>query len=211
MEFKDIKNTWKDSFKDNELLSKKEIEAKLRIKSKSNTALNKVKRNYKFELITGGIISVLFISIMYIDLTSKYRLLFVLITVLFFGLLLSVTWRNYRRIRKTVFSNKKLKPALIKTISDIEHYVNFNKSNFTKYLLLPFAISFGMVIGSIMGSNEQEFTEIFTITKIFGLVITLIITSVIFVPISQYLNKKMYKQHVDELKHCLKDFEEIDD
>ncbi len=31
------------------------------------------------------------------------------------------------------------------------------------------------------------------------------------IPISQYLNKKMYKRHLDELKQCLKEFEEIEE
>lgn len=211
MDFKDIKNTWKDSFNDEELLNKKDIEAKLKIKRKSNTALNKVKRNYKIELISGGIASILFLFIMYTDLRSYNRLFLMFFTVLFFGTLLSFTWRNYRRIRKTVISDQELKSALVKIINDIERYVNFNKSNITKYLLMPFSVFFGMIIGAFMASEEQLLSEVFTIKEIISLTIALIITSAIFIPFSQYINKKMYKQHLDELKQCLRDFEEIED
>ena len=44
MDFNDIKNAWKDSFKDEELLNKEEIKTKWKIKGKSNTALDKIKK-----------------------------------------------------------------------------------------------------------------------------------------------------------------------
>lgn len=211
MDFNDIKNTWKNSFKDEELLNKQEIEAKLKIKGKSNTALNKVKRNYKFELILGGSFSVFFIVWMFINLAMDYKFIIITLTVLFFGILISFTWRNFRKVRKIVISSEQLKPALIKTIKDIERYVNFNKSNFSKFLLLPFAICFGMVIGLFMNSADKGISEIFDAVEIIKLVVTLVIVSAVFIPISQYYNKKMYKQHLDELKQCLKEFENIED
>ncbi len=212
MDFKDIKNTWKDSFKDEEILNKQEIEAKLKIKKESNTALNKVKRNYKIELILGVAMSVFFIVWMTINLTNKYRVIFIPVTIIFFGILISFTWRNFKKIRKTVLSNEQLKPTLIKTIKDIERYVNFNKSNYTKFLLLPFAMIYGMFIGLFIGIGENEVSEVYAIVegRILSIVITIVVLSAIFIPISQYINKRMYKQHLDELKHCLKDFEEID-
>ena len=53
MDFNEIKNTWKDSFKEKERLSSGQIKAMLKIKSKSNTALKKIKSSFKIELITG--------------------------------------------------------------------------------------------------------------------------------------------------------------
>ncbi|MCK5168849.1 MAG: hypothetical protein KAQ75_03130 [Bacteroidales bacterium] len=213
MDFNDIKNAWKNSFKNEKLLNKEEIEAKLKIRGKSNTALNKVKRNFKFELILGGILSVFFISWIFINLEAEYKLIIIVLTVLFFGTLFSFTWRNFRKIRKTIISTEQLKPALIKTIKDIERYVNFNKSNFTKFILLPFAVCFGMSIGLFIGAGDQGISEIFSIleSRIVKIILTLVIVCAVFIPISQYFNKKMYKQHLDELKQCLKDFEEIEE
>jgi|GEM_PF-1696415 len=213
MEFKDIKNTWNNSFMGNELLNKDEIEAKLKIKGKSNTALNKVRRNYKIELILGSIMSVYFIVWISFNLSNKYKFILIALSIIFFGTLISFTWRNFQKIRKTVLSNEQLKPALNKTIKDIERYVNFNKSNFTKFLLLPFAIVFGMFIGIFMGMGEKEISEILLILEgdIVKMVIIIIVLSSVFIPISQYFNKKMYKQHLDELKECLKEFEDYKD
>lgn len=213
MDFKDIKNTWKDSFNNDDLLNKDEIEAKLKIKSKSNTALNKVKRNYKIELVLGVVLSVCFIVWMSLNLSNKYNFIFLVLTILFFGTLISFTWRNFQKIRRTVLSNEQLKPALKKTIKDIEKYVNFNKSNFTKFLLLPFAIIFGMFIGLFIGIGEKEISEVFLILEsgIIKVLLLVIILSAVFIPISQYFNRRMYKQHLDELKQCLEDFEEIEE
>ncbi len=213
MDFDEIKKTWKNSFKDDELLNKEEIEAKLKIKSKSNIALGKVKRNYKLELIIGIGMSIYFIIWMLIYISDEYKLLLSLFTFLFFGTLISFTWRNYNKVRKTVISSDQLKPALVKTIKDIERYVNFNTSTFSKYLLLPFAICFGMFIGIFVGVGEEGMNAVMEIleNRIIRIVIILVVLSVIFIPFSQYMTKKMYKQHLDELKQCLKEFEEFED
>ncbi len=213
MDFDEIKKTWKNSFKDDELLNKEEIEAKLKIKSKSNIALGKVKRNYKLELIVGIGMSIYFIIWMLIYISDAYKLSLSLFTFLFFGTLISFTWRSYNKVRKTVISSDQLKPALIKTIKDVERYVNFNTSTFSKYLLLPFAICFGMFIGIFVSVGEEGMNAVMEIleNRIIRIVIILVVLSVIFIPFSQYMTKKMYKQHLDELKQCLKEFEESED
>jgi hypothetical protein len=213
MDFNDIKNVWKNSFEDEGHLNKEEIEAKLKIKSKSNTALNKVKRNYLFELIGGGSIFLYFMLWLNINLTN-YKIIIILSCLLFFGLLISFSWRNYNRIRKTVISQDQLKPALKQTIRDIERYVNFNKSSFTKFILLPFAIIFGLGLGLFIGAGEKEISEILSLlenNEITKMIIVFVVGLGITIPLSQYLNKKMYKQHLDELKKCLNDFEEIEE
>ena len=210
MDFNEIKNTWKSSFKDDELLNKEEIEARLKIGKKSNSALTKVKRNYKIELVI-GVAGVLYIIKRILSITTDNHKYFLLaLTLLFFGFLFSFTWRNYKKVRKTVISNNQLKPALIKTISDIEKYVKFNRSNYTKFILLPFAICIGMVIGIISGAGDLGIAEIISgIEKyILKIVVTLVVASAVFIPLSQYFNKKMYKQHLDELKQCLKETED---
>lgn len=211
MDFDEIKNVWKNTIKDEKLLNKEDIEARLLIKSKSNTALNKIKRNYRIELYSGGIMALFFISWMFINLSNNYKLILVPVTTVFFGLLFSVTWRNYRKVSRVKISSEKLKPALKQTIQDIQKYVNFNKSNFTKYLLLPFAICFGMIVGLFMGLEGESITEVLSVYEIIKIGITLVVLSALFIPISQYYNKRMYNQHLSELKQCLKEFEEIEE
>lgn len=214
MDFNDIKNAWKDSLKDEELLNKQEIEAKLNIKRKSNTALNKVKWSYKVELLIGSTASLFVIIWMLINVDSKNKAFIISIAVLFFGSLLFFAWSNFRRIRKVSITSEQLKPTLQKTIKSIERYVGFNKSFFTKYLLLPFSVIFGLTIGLHIGSGYKGLLEILSLLekeKITYIIIVGLTAIVFVIPFSQFLNRKMYKQHLDELKQCLKEFEEIEE
>ena len=213
MDFNEFKNTWKNSFKDEEFLNKQEIEHKLKIKSKSSTALKKVKRNYQIELILGGSMSLVFIIIMIKFLYGESRILLPVITFIFFGILLLFTWRNYNKIRYQEILTDQLKPTLKQIIIDIERYVNFNRSNFSKYLLIPFAIAFGMILGIFMGLGDVELNEVLFVLQIKALKLAtiLVVVSGISIPLSLFMNKRMYKNHLDELKQCLKDFEEIED
>lgn len=210
MDFKEIKNTWKNSAQSDQHLDKHDIEARLKIKSDSNTALNKVKRNYKIELYVSSILAILFMAWIYISIPKDYKYLLILATIIFFGVLISFTWRNYKRIKHTVISSNQLKSALEQTILDVKRYVDFNRSNFTKYLLMPFAISFGMIIGLLIGAGNEPLKNIFTSNEILKLFVALVIMSGVFIPFSQFMTKKMYKQHLDELKQCLKEFQEIE-
>lgn len=214
MDFNDIKNTWNNSFKDEQFLDKKEIEATLKIKTKSNIALNKVRKNYLFELILSGSLSIFVIIWLYINIHTSGKYFIILIAFLFFGALFSFALYNYRKVKNVVISTDRLNNAIEDTIRNIERYVNFNKSNFTKYILLPFAILFGMFLGLNIGSGENNFLETISSlsnSSLLKMLIVFIIGSIIVVPISQYFNKKMYKQHLDELKQCLKEFEEIEE
>jgi hypothetical protein len=210
MDFNDIKNSWKNSVQSDQHLDKHDIEAQLKIKSDSNTALNKVKRNYKIELYLDTVLTLLFIVWIYSSIIRDYKYLLIGATLLFFGVLILFTWRNFKRIQHTSISSDQLKPALEQTISDIKKYVDFNRSNFAKYLLMPFAISFGMIIGLLIGAGDEPLKNVFSWNEIIKLAIALVIMSGFFIPFSQYMTKKMYKQHLDELKQCLKEFQEIE-
>jgi len=211
MDFNEIKSTWKNSMNAEPKLNKKEIESKLKIGNDSNTALNKVKRNYRIELFLGGFIGLLFIFWMYINLNDRYKYALLTIAVLFFGVLISFTWKNYLKVRRTVISTGQLKPALLKTINDIEKYVDFNTSNFSKFLLMPFAIFFGMIIGIFIDAGNQPLSQIFSWGEILKITFILTLLSAFFIPFSQFMTRKMYKQHLDELKQCLKEFQDIED
>ena len=71
-----------------------------------------------------------------------------------------------------------------------------------------------MFLGLQMGSGEKSFIEIFALLEndaLIKIILTFVIGSLVMIPISQFLNKKMYNQHLDELKQCLKEFESIEE
>lgn len=209
MDFNDIKKTWKNSFNKNEVLDKSKIEAQLKVKSKSNTALNKVKRNYIIDLGAGLILMILILFWMFYKIDSDFKYYLISFSVLFFGLILYWTVYNFLKIKDTSISTDQLKPALKQTIKDIERYVNFNKSTFAKYLLMPFSIGLGMLISVFDDAGNLPIYEILSTKELIRMGIFLIVASAIFITISQYYNKKMYKQHLDELKKCLDEFDDL--
>lgn len=214
MDFNDIKSTWKNSFSDSEFLNKEEIEARLKIGRKSNTALNKIKRSYRFELIMGTPMFVGIIISLFLLLDYSYMIIIIPPAILFLGWTISFTWRNFNRIRRTVIPSDQLKQALSKTIKDIERYINFNMSSFAKFIIIPFSFAFGMVMGLSVAAGEKDFIELFLTMEtrmIVKMLLILIIGSAIMIPFSQFMNKKLYKQHLDKLKMYLKEFEEIEE
>lgn len=213
MEFDEIKNTWKNSFKESELLNKEELETRLKIGSKSNTALNKIKKSYRFELILGIPMFIGIIVCLFVFLDYSYKIIFIPVAFLFLGWTISFTWRNYNRIRKTVIFTDQLKPALIKTIQDIERYVNFNMSSFAKFIIIPFSFAFGILMGLSVAAGEKDFAELFLTMEtrmVIKMILIMIIGSAIMIPFSQYINKRLYKQHLDKLKSYLNEFQEIE-
>lgn len=214
MDFRDIKNTWKDLFSDSELLNKDEIEARLQIKRKSNTALNKIKKSYRFELIMAIPIFIGIIIGLFIFLKYPYKIYIIPAAILFLGWAISFTWRNYNRIRKTVISTEQLKPALIKTIRDIERYVNFNMSSYVKFIIIPFSFAFGMLLGLSIAAGDRDVIEIILslgTKSIIKMISILVVGSAVMIPFSQYLNKKLYQQHLDKMKKYLKEFEDTEE
>ncbi len=213
MDFNEIKNTWKDSYKKETLLSKEQIGALLRIKSNSNTALNKIKRSSKFELIGGALMYLIIIGELFMYVNTPDVFIIIALITLFMVFFYYSALRNLNRIINTAISGDQLKPTLINTINTIEKHVNFGGGNFFKFFLIPFSIVFGLAIGIYIGSGDKSIIETIYSLKsksIIKIILVIVIGSGITIPFSQYMNKRMYQQHLDELKQYLKEFEETD-
>ena len=211
MDFNEIKNTWKDSFDEKERLSSGQIEAMLKIKSKSNNALNKIKSNFKSELITGVAMYLFIIAGIFLLVDIPQSIIFFVIVSLLMGLPLFFYFRTYKKIKHSNYTERNLKQSLINTTRDIEKFVLKGKRSYFKYSLIPLATITGMFIGLYAFSGEDNIIEIFnslgkrTIVK---MIILLTTFSGIMIPFSKYWFKKKFKQDYFELKKCLKELEE---
>jgi len=211
MDFNEIKNTWKNSFYEKERLTSDQIEAMLKIKSKSNTALSKIKSSFKFELITGGGMYLFIISGIFVLVNTPQSIIFFVIVSLLMGIPLFFYYRTYKKIRHTIYTENTLKQSLQRTTKDIEKFVMVGKNNSLKYMLIPMAIITGMFMGLFIGTGENNIIEIFNSLKtrsIIKMIVLLVIFGGIMIPFSKYWFKKKFKQHYIELKKCLKELEE---
>ncbi|MCD4746492.1 MAG: hypothetical protein K8R58_09345 [Bacteroidales bacterium] len=213
MDFNEIKNTWKDSFKEKERLSSGQIKAMLKIKSKSNTALKKIKSSFKIELITGTLMYMFIISSMFFLMDFPESFIFFVIVSMLMGIPMIFYYRTYKKIRQTVYTENTLKQSLLKTTKDIKKFVMVGKNNYLRFILILLATITGMFMGLFIGTGENNIIEIFSEIKtrsIVKMIVLLCVFGGVLIPISRYWYKRKFKRHYDELKKCLREFEETE-
>jgi hypothetical protein len=211
MDFNEIKNIWNSSFSEKEKLSSREIEDMLKLKSRSNTAIEKIKKSFRFELIA-GFLMYLFIVIGLFSLMQLPEVLvfFALVTIIM-GLPLYFFNKNYRRIKHVTYSVSTLKQTLKKTVNDIEEFVNIGKGTWLKLIMIPSATIIGMFMGLFISTGENNIIEIFNSLEtrsIIKMIVLLLIFAGTMIPLSKYYFKKRFKQHFIELKNCLEELDE---
>ena len=211
MDFNEIKNIWKDSVKEKEWLSSGQIEAMLKIKSKSNTALGKIKSSFRFELIAGlGIYLFIIIGVFVLIPIPQSIIFFVIVTMLM-GIPMVFYYRTYRKIQRVIYTENTFKQSLQLTIKDIEKFVMMGKNNYLKYMMIPMSVITGMFMGLFIGTGESNIIEIFNslpTRSIIKMIVLLLIFTGTMIPLSKYYFKKKFKQHYLELNKCLKELEE---
>lgn len=211
MDFNEIKNTWKDSFSEKERLSSREIEDMLKLKRRSNTAIEKIKKSFRVELIGGFFMYLLIMAGLLILMKMPEVLIFFALVTIIMGLPLYFFNKNYRRIKHVTFSESTLKQTLLKTTGDIEEFVNIGKGTWLKFIMIPSATIIGMFMGLFISTGENNIIEIFNSLEtrsIIKMIVLLLIFTGTMIPISKYWFKKKFKQHFIELKNCLKELEE---
>lgn len=211
MNFNQLKSTWQNSFK-NEGLSSEQISAKLKIKGQSDIILKKILNNYRFSLIALAIMYLFIILGLFIFFqTNIVYLIAILITILI-GIAAAYSYKSLKQIKQATTSDDDVKTALSKTILIMEKSLRFGMGNLYKYLLIPLALIFGIVIGIFIGAGEKSVIEtIYNLENksIIKIILVIVIGTGITIPFSQFMMSRMYKQHLDELKKCREELEEF--
>lgn len=213
MDFNDIKNTWKNSF-DKKEMNQEEIVKRLTIKSKSSTVLEKLKKNYFIEMIFSGVIFFIIVGWLFFKVPFNEVYLVILLLCIIFGPFFLFAFKSFSNISLTNISTSMVKDALAQKVEKIDRYVRFGTSKLYKFVLMPLSMFIGMLLSIYVSSGEVSFITSVTemgAKKITALFIAIFVGSVILVPLSQLFAKKMYKRHLDELKTCLSELEELDD
>jgi hypothetical protein len=211
MDFNEIKNTWKDSFNEKERLSSSQIVDMLKLKRRSNTAIEKIKKSFKVELIGGGVMYLFIIIGLFCLMKMPEVLVFFALVTLIMGLPLHFFYKNYRRIKHVTYSESTLKQTLTKTTDAIEEFVNIGKGTWLKLIMIPLATIIGMFMGLFISTGKSDIIEIFSMLEtrsIIKMVVLLFVWAGLLIPLSKYWFKKKFKQHYIELKNCLKELDE---
>ena len=211
MDFKEIRNTYNHSFEREKPLGPLQIEAILRNKRSSNTALSKLKKSHKISIMVTTVLFLIIIGGMITLVKMPALLLWGSMIMILLGSVYYFALKSYYRIKKTSITDEQVKPALIKTITEVERNLKFGAGNLYRYLLIPLAIFLGMAIGIYIGSGERTFLETILSLEtksIIKIIMVFFLGSGITIMISQYMMRQIYRPHLDELRSCLSDFEE---
>jgi hypothetical protein len=211
MDFEKIKYHWESSFKKDELLDNKQLAALLKIKKSSNTALKKLVRNHRFGLIISSAMYGILITGILLFIETPASIIWIGMVTILMATVFYFSGRSYNRIRKIQISDEQLKPALEKTIKEVSRNLKFGMGNLYKFVLIPLALILGIAIGIYIASGDTGFwhtVQSLENKSIIKIILVITVGSGITIPYSQFVMKRMYKQHVDELKRCLKEFDE---
>ena len=126
MEVNDLKNLWRDSFSDKESkLSPEEINERLKLKSKSNFLMRKVKRSFQFELIFGAFFTILGLFKLIPETNTMKEVLYLGLFVLVMIVLFGFVFMKYRKFNGIKILQDQLRPALEQWIKILEKYAKF--------------------------------------------------------------------------------------
>ncbi len=210
MDFNQLKTTWQESFK-KEGLSREQISAKLKLKGKTDMILKKIMNNYRISLIALAIMYLFIIAGLSVFIQTNIVYLIALLITIFLGVAATFSYKSLRQIKQVTTSDDDVKTALTKTILIMEKSLRFGMGNLYKYLLIPLALLFGVVIGIFIGAGEESVIEtIYTLENksIIKIILIIIVGSGLTIPFSQFMMNRMYKQHLTELTKCLKELDE---
>lgn len=211
MDFEKIKYQWESSFKEEELLDNRQLSALLRIKQSSNTALKKLVRNHQAGLIISSVMFVIIIAGILLFIESPASFIWIGTITILMATVFYFSGRSFNRLRKIQISDEQLKPALEKTIREVSRNVKFGMGNLYKFVLIPLALILGIAIGIYIASGDVGFWQTFQSLEnksIIKIILVVAVGSGITIPYSQFVMKRMYKRHLDELKRYLKEFDE---
>jgi hypothetical protein len=211
MNFEKIKCQWESSFKQEEQLNSDQLKAMLKIRESSNTALQKLIRNHIVGLIINALTYLILVIGLFVFIQAPASYIWMAFVTVLMAVVFFFSGRSYNRIRKVQVADEQLKPALEITINEATRNLKFGMGNLYKFVLIPLALILGITIGIYIASGDAGFWETVQSLErksIIKIILVIVVGSAITIPFSQLTMKRMYKQHVDELKRCLKEFDE---
>ena len=206
MDLVQLKNIWEKSFQATNILDRDKIVSILTIKHRSNTALESLKRSFKMELITGGLMYIIMILALLILLNIFDAIVMTGLVSLFMLPSLIYYYSNYKKIKNTIFTESNIKQALIRTTNDIERFIKSGSSYKRKIFIIPLATLVGMLIGIYIVADGVYVLDIISSlnTKSLIMISFVLFFSFLLIPISIKMFKRRYVSHVNELKEFLK-------
>lgn len=208
-ELEDLKNIWSSNIEKDigqQVVEQDKIRALLN--KKSTNIIDRVRKNLFGEIILFFICLILVASVPIYLQTKQVLIVCTLIIVLIFIPYLVYYLKKYQELKRFFSYNQDIKSSLQMLIKQLEKYINiyfWGSLLLTPIsgFLLGFAILYEMkALGFLIYFNAFSSTTLSMILS-FALLLTLI-----SYPIMKWYIRKLYGQHLEKLKDCLRELEE---
>lgn len=211
IELEDLKNIWSSKIEND--IGKQTIEQeKIRalLKKKSTSIIDKLRKNLLGEIIMFCVCLVLVACVpIYLQTKEVFIICALIITLIFVPYLIYYV-KKYNELKRFFSYNQNIKSSLQLLISQLEKYLNiyfWGSLLLTPIsgFLLGFAILYEMkALGFLIYFDAFSSANLSLILS-FALLLTLL-----SYPIMKWYIRKLYGQHLEKLKDCLKELNEIE-
>jgi hypothetical protein len=209
IELEDLKNIWKDNIDSN--IDRQRLEQdKIRelLSQQSASIIDKLRRNLQLEIVMFFICLVLIASVPFYFSNKEVTLLCAVVLVFIFIPYFIYYIKKYLEIKRFYSYHQDIKTSLKQVIAQMEKYLNIY---FWGSLLLTPVSGFISGLAILYEMKALGFLVYFdafssgtlSVVLSFALLLTLI-----SYPVMKWYIRKLYGQHLEKLKSCLKELEE---
>ena len=211
IELDDLKNIWSSNIESD--IGKQSIEQeKIRtlLKSKSTNIIDKVRTNLLREIIMFCVCLLLVACVpVYLQTKEVFILCVIIVAVIFIPYLIYYL-KKYHELKRFFSYNENMKSSLQQLIQQLEKYLSIY---FWGSLLLTPVSGFSMCYVTLYEMKALGFLLYFDVYSSATLSMILsfaLLLTLISYPVMKWYIRKLYGQHLEKLKGCLKELEEAE-
>lgn len=209
IELDDLRHIWKDKIESN--IDKQRVEqGKIRelLKRRSTGIIEILQRNLLMEITLFALCLILIASVAFYLHSREVSLLCSLVIALIFVPYLIYYIKKYRELKKFFSYNDSIKSSLEALILQLEKYLNIYF--WGSLLLTPVSVFLAgfVILYEMKAMGFLLYFDMFNSATLSILMSFALLLTLFSYPVMKWYIRKLYGQHLDRLKQCLKELEE---
>ena len=206
IELEDLKNIWSIKIKNDigqQTIEKEKI--RLFLKKKSTSIIDKLRKNLLGEIIMFLVCLILVACVPVYFQTKEIAIICALIIGFIFVPYLIYYLKKYNELKKFFSYNQNIKSSLQLLISQLEKYLNIYF--WGSLLLTPisgFLLGFA-ILYEMKALGFLIYVDVFSSANLALILSFALLLTILSYPIMKWYIKKLYGQHLEKLKDCLKE------
>ena len=207
----DLKHIWKDKI--DTTIDKQHMEQeKIRelLNRKSSNIIDRLRKNLLMEICLFVICLLLIACVPFYFHSNEVTILCLIVIALIFTPYLIYYIKKYRELKKFFSYNSSIKASLQALILQLEKYLHFYF--WGSLLLTPVSVFLSgfVILYEMKALGYLLYFDIFNFSILSMLLSFALMLTLISYPIMKWYIRKLYGQHLEKLRDCLKELEEIE-